>query len=78
MINKIMDLLGIISCDLTLIRMRISWDQKRHLCTGGEKDLSCSLDNYRLITGKIYFYPQVEWSKKQQTVQGGKGNVIHN
>jgi len=48
MINKIMDLLWIISCDLTLIMMRISWDQKGWLCTGGRDDQSCYWDNYRL------------------------------
>jgi len=48
MINKIMDLIWIISCDLTLIRSRITWDQNRWLYTGGERSQSYSLDNYRL------------------------------
>ncbi|ERM59006.1 hypothetical protein F0Z19_4543 [Vibrio cyclitrophicus] len=34
MINKIMDLFWIKLCDLTLIMMRISWDQNGYLFTG--------------------------------------------
>ncbi|EAP91806.1 hypothetical protein V12B01_01842 [Vibrio splendidus 12B01] len=50
MINKIMDLFWIKVCDLTLIMMRISWDQNGYLFTGENWLESCYLDNYRLIT----------------------------
>ncbi|PMM98766.1 hypothetical protein BCT41_13155 [Vibrio splendidus] len=50
MINKIMDLFWIKVCDLTLIMMRISWDQNGYLFTGENRLESCYLDNYRLIT----------------------------
>ncbi|AVF75921.1 hypothetical protein AL539_20435 [Vibrio alginolyticus] len=45
MINKIMDLLWIISCDHDWIRSRITWDQKWWLYTGGKIDQSCYWDN---------------------------------
>ncbi|PMM11779.1 hypothetical protein BCT62_09340 [Vibrio splendidus] len=50
MINKIMDLFWIKVCDLTLIMMRISWDQNGYLFTGENWLESFYLDNYRLIT----------------------------
>jgi len=50
MINEIMDLFWIKWCDLTLIRMRISWDQNGYLFTGINSSKTCYLDNYRLIT----------------------------
>jgi len=50
MINEIMDLFWIKWCDLTLIRMRISWDQNSYLFTGIKRYKTYYLDNYRLIT----------------------------
>ncbi|RJX66638.1 hypothetical protein DZ860_19515 [Vibrio sinensis] len=61
MINKIMDLLTIISCDLALISLRISWDQNGYLCTGALGLKSYTLDNYSLITGYLIIYPQMDW-----------------
>ena len=58
MINKIMAFSKITCCDLPLIVICITWDQKWGLYTGGKFTGSYSWDNYRLITGKIYFYPQ--------------------
>ncbi len=48
----------LIKGDLTLIAMRISWDQNGYLYTRGNYLESCYLDNYRLITVYEGSYPQ--------------------
>ncbi len=45
MINKIMDLLWIRTCDQYMIYLRITWDQKEWLCTGVFYDQSYYWDN---------------------------------
>ncbi len=50
MINMIMRLGKIVFCVFAWIYSGTSWDQNGMLSTGGEREESCYLDNYRLIT----------------------------
>ncbi len=59
LLNRIMPLSGIVCCERSVILWRISWDQNGMLCTGGDRCLSCSLDNNRLLPGIERSYPQL-------------------
>ncbi|OIQ25124.1 MAG: hypothetical protein BM561_07510 [Vibrio sp. MedPE-SWchi] len=77
MLNKIMDLYSINCCDLTLIKQRISWDQKGHLFTRVSSGISYYWDNYRIITVYLPYYPQVKWSFFVLLSLFFHGKVIH-
>ncbi len=77
MINKIMDLIWIISCDHDLIYIRITWDQNGWLYTGGAKCKSYYLDNYRKNTGSSLFYPQMDRVIFRRIDDGICRKVIH-
>ncbi|EGR0641235.1 hypothetical protein CRN62_04975 [Vibrio vulnificus] len=77
MINKIMDLIWIISCDHDLIYTRITWDQNGGLYTGVAKCKSYYLDNYRKNTGSSLFYPQTDRVIFRRIGDGICRKVIH-
>ena len=57
-LSKINRLLRIISCEWSVILVRISWDQNEGLCTAQKPYYGYSLDNYRLIQAFKHGYPQ--------------------